>query len=132
MKSIDKAGIRELLLETKKFCKAIVKYVELLDLSKQEVETFIVDAELLRYIFDNDQSFTDSFLCYNVISIQSRLTDLIVQCTLSPNYTEQIGKELGIEIPLNNTRGLEPDLHLKWSSELSYAENLLGIKVATK
>ena len=132
MKNIDKTGIRELLLEAKKFCKVIDKYIEPLGLNQREIGTFIVDVELLRYIFNNEQSFTESFLSYNAISIQSRLTDLIVQCTLSENYTEQIGKELGIEIPLNNTCGLETDLYLKWSSELSYTENLLGTKVAIK
>jgi hypothetical protein len=132
MKDIDKKDIRELLAEAKKFCNNINRYVKALGLTKREVETFIVDVELLRYIVDNDQSFTENFICYNAISIQSRLTDLIVECTLSENYTLEMGKELGIEIPLSNTRGLKADMNLKWSAELNNAGDLYGTKVAIK
>ena len=124
MREIDKKDLRALLSEAIKFCGAIHKYVGLLNLNSDEVTTFSSDVKLLRFIMEQDKSFTESFISYNTISIQWHLTDLIVACTNSENYNDKIGEELGIEIPLNNTIGLKTDMKLKWSPELTTTGNL--------
>ncbi|HLP52868.1 MAG TPA: hypothetical protein VK154_18395 [Chitinophagales bacterium] len=119
MKAVEKKDIKALLAEAKRFCNGIVAHVDTLGLSQKEINTFTVDVELLRYIVDHDEQFTESFISYNAISIQWRLTDLVTACTVSNKFNAAIANELGIKFPLNDTRGLT-NMQLKWSNENTY------------
>ncbi|HLP21047.1 MAG TPA: hypothetical protein VK174_12130 [Chitinophagales bacterium] len=123
MQTVDKKDIKELLAEAKRFCNAIVTYTDILGLSQRDIGTFAVDVELLRYVIDHDDSFTESFISYNAISIQWRLTDLVAACIASKDYNEQIGQDLGIKLPISDTQGLK-SMHLKWSTEKTYSANI--------
>lgn len=119
MNYLEKKDIRELLAEAKKFCSGIAGNEARLGLDEMAVALFNVDVELLGYILNHDDSFTESFISYKAISIQWRLTDMLTACVNSENLTDEVASEIGLILPLNNTRGLS-SMNLKWSSEQTY------------
>lgn len=125
METFTKNNIREVLSEGIKFSRGIDKHVRTLGLNPHEVASFKNDVELLRVIIEHSNSFTEGFVSYNAVSIQWRLTALIVECTTSDNYTNEIGEELGIKIPLNKTVGLNPIINLNWGVEMVDMESIL-------
>lgn len=125
MKPLNKSSIRDLLTEAIKFSNGIDKYVRFLGIDAREVALFKNDVELLRFIIERDNSFTESFISYNTVSIQWRLTELIVHCTASENYNNEIGDDLGIKIPLSDTLGLNSSMPLNWGMDMADPQSFL-------
>jgi len=125
METFTKNNICEVLSEAIKFSKGIDKHVRHLGLNPNEVASFKNDVELLRVIIEHSKSFTEGFVSYNAVAIQWRLTALIVECTTSENFTNEIGEELGIKIPLENIVGLNPIMNLNWGMERADMESII-------
>jgi len=119
MKAISENNIQELVSEAIRFSSGIDKYARLLGLNVRDVAILKNDLELLQFIMGHENSYTESFISYNMVSVQWRLTELIAACANSQNFSDEIGDDLGIKIPLHNTSGLNSNMQLKWGMDMS-------------
>jgi hypothetical protein len=94
----------EFLLLAAKFCNKIDKYARLLDLNGNEVEELKDDNRLFNYVFENSDdygSFTESFSKHKIQNMRINLSHLAQCCKNSKRYTVEIGRDLGIELPVH-------------------------------
>jgi hypothetical protein len=88
---------RQLLLQSVILCQAINPYIQTLGLEEKGVASFKNEVQTALYITERYKSFANSFILYNIASLQRNLRALVHACLQSENYTKAIGKVLGIE-----------------------------------
>lgn len=87
-----------------RFCENIDAYIEILGLDPIKVTAFKGNQMLLDFALRNQvhfSGFNENSLDNGVANLEISLQDLIEQCKKSKNYSLIIGKELGIEEPLD-------------------------------
>lgn len=91
----------QFLLKVMKFCNKIDQYAPLLDLDAVEVDDLKNESRLLAHVLNHSRGYSsclESFEICKIQNLQTNLTHLAWCCKNSPNYTIEIGKELGIEL----------------------------------
>ena len=84
-----------------KLCQSIEPYVDLLGLNWYQVRNFKDEIQTIMYVTENFKSFADSFFLFNKNTISVTMELLIHQCVTSINYTQNIGRTLGIVKDVN-------------------------------
>ena len=89
-----------LLLIALKFCRQIDIYSDLLGLDDELVEGIKRQNELFAFIFKNNspRNSDEKFNTSQVDNLRISLSYLAQRCRKSPNYSMQIGQDLGIEV----------------------------------
>jgi hypothetical protein len=93
----------EFLLLSGKFCSKIDRYLELLDLGWERIQTFKNDNRELVHVFNNSKQFQsciESFKRFKIKNMRRDFLSLVQSCKQSKNYTSDIGLDLGIEVPI--------------------------------
>jgi len=89
-------NITKFLLQSVLFYENIDDHVKLLDLDSEELSLFKNDIRIFLFVAERYQSFTRSFVLYNISTIQKRYEHLSTACINSKNYTNAMGAKLGI------------------------------------
>ena len=71
--------------------------LKVLGLDSMEVRIFKDEVQAVLYITGHYRTFANSFILYNISSMQRHFTRLVHGCLQSVNYNRNIGKALGIE-----------------------------------
>ena len=88
---------RKFLIQSVKFCGAIDLYIDVLGLDIKEIVMFKEEVYTTLYIVEHYKSFANSFILHNKGTMQKRIADLMRECVESTNYTQDIGKVIGVE-----------------------------------
>lgn len=129
MEDANQNYTQQLLAEAERFCKVIEPYIDLLGLSRRKVNAFKNDVHVLKHLTESNEGFTQDFISYNIVSVQSGLNNLIIECTLSSEFNSDISEQLGIQNPWENATRRQTNFKVKWSRPITDVRDLPGTKL---
>ena len=83
-----------------KLCQTIDPFIDVLGLNINEVMVFKEEVRATLCIAEHYKSLANSFILYNKGAMQKQMAVLMAECLQNINYNQNIGKVLGIKVPV--------------------------------